>query len=101
MQTTFEDAVTAKPGVSPGDARKLELYEEHREHDAEEKAEKIEEEMEAHGGLLPVQELDGMSEAEVKDMVAAAQAAAKAEALAVEEERRRVEAMPDLSLIHI
>ena len=51
--------------------------------------------MEAHGGLLPVQELDGMSEAEVKDVVAAAQAAAKAEALAVEEERRRVEAMPD------
>ena len=47
--------------------------------------------MEAHGGLLPVQELDGMSEAQVKDVIAAAEAEAKAEALAVEEERQRVE----------
>ena len=57
--------------------------------------EAIEKEMEEHGGVVPVGKLDEMSEAHVKDLVAAAEAQAKQEAAEVEEERRSVAMMKE------
>ena len=67
----------AHAAMKAEEARRLEQYEEAREHVGEERAEAIEAAMEAHGGEVPVAMLDGMSEGEVKDVIAAAEAEAE------------------------
>ena len=51
--------------------------------------------MEENGGEVPAGELDKMSEEQVKDVIHAAEEAARKAAEEVEAERRRVDAMPD------
>ena len=51
--------------------------------------------LEAHGGEIPVEKLEAMSEAEVKHVADAMEAEAQKEAQAVEQERKAVEAMDE------
>ena len=62
---------------------------------AGEEAHEVQSLMEAHGGEVPVEKLEAMSEEEVKHVADAMEAEAQKEAEAVEEERKAVEAMQE------